>query len=155
MSKITKKDFERVCNALSDWVIEYHQDDNDKFVPCCTDFDFTSIYYDGPYEGDEDEDGNAEVDENLILYVLNVDIYLADRIKYIKEYKIAHPDAEIIPFDEDRFPSKFTDYDTVSAWYRVDTEDVDLVFPSIDLKGNEQLVKNMKAFLDEFWAGTY
>ena len=146
------KTLEQVELALSDWVIQYHVNNVDKFSTYLDDYEYVSIYCDGPYVGeDEDDDGNPieDLDENMINYVLSADKYLAERIKYIKKCKKENLSSDSIEFDEKLFPNNFSNYDSINAWYYVDSGQVEFV-PDLTSPEQGRLLENMKAFLLEF-----
>lgn len=149
MPKKLTYNFEKIYEFLSDWVITYHQDGDDRFSELEDAYEFTSIYCDGPYTGDEDENGEVEVDENLILYYLSFDIYLADRIQYIKEYRESHPGVDDIEYEKERFPDAFANYDSLCAWYSVDSGTVEFV-PDLGSDENERIIQNFAAFMQEY-----
>ncbi len=140
---------EKIQKELTDWVIEFHEDDDDKFDHAYVDYDYLGIHCEGPFKTDEDENGNFETDENLILYVLNADIYLADRISYIKKYKSTHQSLKDISFDKKIFPEKFNTYDSLCAWYNLKEGSVEFV-PSLENESNNRFVKNFNSFLCEY-----
>ena len=149
MPKKPAYNFDKIYETLSDWVVTYHKNGDDKFCELEDEHQLTNIYCDGPYTSDEDENGEIEVDENLILYYLSFDIYLADRILYIKEYRVAHPGTNDIEFDESRFPKSFSNYDGLCAWYSVDTGTVEFV-PDLESDDNKRIVQNFAAFMQEY-----
>lgn len=151
LGKITNKRYQQIADALSNWVKTYHKSGDDIFLEVSDDYEFTNIYWEGPYRSDEeDDDGNSEVDENLILYYLSLDKRLEDRIEYIKKYKKENPNTEDIVFDEAHFPEEFSDTDSLCVWYHVDTDSVEFV-PDLGHNDNQRFVKNMDIFLKEFF----
>jgi hypothetical protein len=143
----TIKEIEKVLEA---WVIEFHQDEDDDFECAQDDFEFTGIYCEGPYTSDdEDEDGNQEVDENCILYVLSADIYLKKRIEFIKAYKAEHGNLDGIEYDEASFPNEFHSYDNLMAWHYIKEGYVEFV-PNLEDKDNKRFLENITAFVNEY-----
>ncbi len=142
----TIQDVEKILEA---WIVEFHEDGDDKFEYIQDDFEFTGIYCDGPYTSDEDEDGNQEVDENCILYVLSADIYLKRRIEFIKAFKKEHENIVDIKFDESIFPNVFNSHDQLLAWYRVKEGFVEFS-PNLTSKENERFLENITAFINEY-----
>lgn len=152
MPKKPAYDLDKIRETLSDWVVTFHKKGDDKFCELEDDYQLTNIYCDGPYTSDEDENGEVEVDENLILYYLSFDIYLADRIQYIKEYRESHPGSEYVEYDEERFPDVFEDYDSLCAWYSIETGTVEFV-PDLESDENKRIVQNFAEFMQEYLKG--
>ena len=144
------KKIEEIEKILEAWVIEFHQDGDDDFACAQDDFEFTGIYCEGPYTSDdEDEDGNREVDENCILYVLSADIYLKKRIEFIKAYKAKHGNIDDIEYDEASFPNLFTTYDNLMAWHYIKEGYVEFI-PHLADKDNARFLENITAFINEY-----
>ena len=145
----TIKEIEKILEA---WVIEYYEDGDDRFEYIQDDFEFTGIYREGPYTSDdEDEDGNPEVDENCVLYVLSADIYLKKRIEFIKAYKEKHGNIDDIEYDEAIFPNEFYSYDNLMAWHYIKEGYVEFV-PHLEDKDNKRFLENITAFIEEYVA---
>jgi hypothetical protein len=147
---IDMKTIKEIEKALEAWVIEFHQDGDDDFECTQDDFEFTGIYCEGPYTSDdEDGDGNQEVDENCILYVLSADIYLKKRIELIKAYKAEHGNLDGIEYDEANFPNEFHSYDNLMAWHYIKEGYVEFV-PNLEDKDNKRFLENITAFINEY-----
>lgn len=145
------KTIEEIEKILEDWVIEFHQDGDNSFEYVQDDFEFTGIYCEGAYTSDdEDEDGNQEVDENCILYVLSADIYLKKRIEFIKSYKAVHGNIDDIEYDEASFPNLFTTYDNLMAWHHIKEGYVEFI-PHLTDEDNLRFLENITAFINEYF----
>lgn len=140
------KKIEEIKKILEAWVIEYHEDGDDKFEYVQDDYEFTGIYCEGPYISDDE---NEDVDENCILYVLSADIYLKKRIEFIKAYKAKCGNIEGIEYDEANFPEIFTEYDNLMAWHHIKEGLVEFVPHLID-KDNKRFIENIAAFIEEY-----
>ena len=145
------KNLQEIEQALTNWVDDFYDGGDVTFDKPADDYEFISFYCEGPYVSDDtDDDGKPlEVDENLILYIVSVDIYLADRIKYIKEYKNSNPGSLEIKYDKKRFPLNTQNYDSVCAWYQVDKGYI-IFEPDLSAPENKRLVENISAFIDEY-----
>jgi hypothetical protein len=115
----------KILTELEKCILKNHESD-DFFEQWCQDYDYVVVDFEGPYI-DEDTD---EADENCIMYLINVDRHLSERLGI---------------GDKDAFPQ---DYDTLYGWIYLDSSAVDIVgLDNYHGEEKSKLLANLDAFL--------
>jgi hypothetical protein len=93
-------------------------------------YEYITVDYEGPYI---DED-TGEPDHDCIMYLVNIDNHLSERIQSSDKYDLPE------------------DYATVYGWITPSTNSVDIVgFDNFSNEERSLLVKNISAFIDGVW----
>jgi len=115
----------KILTELENCILKNHES-GDLFEEWCEDYDYVAVDFEGPYIDEETD----EPDENCIMYLINVDRHLSERLK-IK--------------DKDSLPQE---YDTLYGWIYLDTNLVDIVgFDNYHGEEKSKLIANLDAFL--------
>ena len=114
-----------ILTELEKHILKNHES-GDLFEQWCEDYDYVAVDFEGPYIDEETD----EPDENCIMYLINVDRHLSERLSVE---------------DKDSLPQ---DYDTLYGWIYLDTNLVDIVgLDNYHGEEKSKLLANLDAFL--------
>jgi hypothetical protein len=114
----------KILTELEKYILKNHESGN-LFEQWCADYDYVNVEFEGPYI-DEDTD---EPDENCIMYLINIDRRLSDRLGIADKYSLPQ------------------DYDTLYGWIFLDTNLVDIVgLDNYHGEDKSKLLSNIDAF---------
>jgi hypothetical protein len=115
----------KILTDLENHILKNHESEG-LFEQWCKDYDYVVVDFEGPYIDEETD----EPDENCIMYLINVDRHLSERLNME---------------DKDSLPQE---YDTLYGWIYLDTNLVDIVgLDNYHGEEKSKLLANLDVFL--------
>ena len=116
---------DKVIQTLESYILKNHKSGGDVFEKLCPDYEFISADFEGP----SIDDDTGEPDENSIMYLINIDAHLSDRLKLKDKYSASQ------------------EYDTLYGWIFLDSGMVDIVgLDNYEDGKRANIISNLGAF---------
>ena len=116
---------DKVIQTLESYILKNHKLGGDVFEKLCPDYDFVSAEFEGP----SIDDDTGEPDDNCIMYLINIDSHLSDRLTLEDKYSISQ------------------EYDTLYGWIFLDSKTVDIVgLDNYEDGERANIISNLDAF---------
>jgi hypothetical protein len=114
-----------ILKKLEEYIFENYES-GEFFEEWCEDYDYIAVDFDGPYVN---EDTN-EPDNNCILYLINIDRHLSERLEAENKYELPQ------------------EYDLLYGWVHIDLGFVDIVgLDNYYGENKSKLISNLDTFL--------